>query len=107
MSRFLFKFLILFYLVIGLIQVLLTFISISLSHISFIVQPAPLIIKAPAAKIPSNPGSGKGDPAGAARPRLHPQGQNNNHEPIGLSTRINFKYGCTLIGALSTNDDII
>ena len=46
------------------------------------VQPAPLMMNAPVAKSPSNAGSGKGTPGGAARPKLQPQGQNNNHDPM-------------------------
>ena len=48
---------------------------------SFMVQPAPLIIKAPAPKRASRLRSGNA-PAGAAIAILHPHGQNNNHEPI-------------------------
>lgn len=47
---------------------------------SFIVQPAPLIMKAPTPKRASIPGSGNA-PAGAAIAMLHPQGQNSSHEP--------------------------
>ena len=78
-------------LVIGLNCVLLTLESMSLSHISFMVQPAPLIMNAPVAKSPSNVGSGKGVPGGVANPKLQPHGQNNNQDPMGLSIRISFK----------------
>ena len=94
------------YLVIGLSAVRWTLRSIFLSHISLIVQPAPLIIKAPVAKSPSNVGSGKGVPGGVANPKLQPHGQNNNQEPMGLSIRISFKKGCRSLGAFSTKTAI-
>lgn len=66
---------------------MLTFTSMSLSHMSFIVQPAPLIMKAPIPKRASIPISGNA-PAGAAMAILHPHGQNNNQEPV----QSNFSY---------------
>ena len=66
------------------------------------VHPAPLMMNAPAAKMPNKAGSGMGAPGGDASPRLQPQGQNNSHDPIGLSILISFKYGCRPVGALST-----
>ena len=50
------------------------------SHISFIVQPAPLIMNEPPNNRANKAGSGK-EPAGVARAALHPQGQNNNQVP--------------------------
>lgn len=79
------------YLVIGRNCVLFTLESKSLSHMSLIVHPAPLMTKAPAAKRLISAGSGMGAPGGEARPKLQPQGQKSNQEPIGLSIRINFK----------------
>ena len=41
------------------------------------------MMTAPTANVAKRLGSGK-LPAGAAIPRLHPQGQNKSHEPMGL-----------------------
>lgn len=58
----------------------LTFLSISLSHISFIVQPAPLIITAPKPNKPSISKFGS-SPAAEAKAMLHVQGQYNSNHP--------------------------
>lgn len=58
-----------------------TLASISLSHISLIVHPAPRIINAPEAKMANVAKSGK-HPGDALNATLHPHGQNNNQVPI-------------------------
>jgi len=52
----------------------------SLSHMSLIVQPAPLIITAPAPKRASIPRSGK-QPGIAPLAMPHPHGQNSSQDP--------------------------
>ena len=79
-------------LVIGRFRVRSTFLSISASHMSLIVHPAPLIIIAPIAIRPNMNGSGS-SPADPAMPMLHPQGQNRSQDPIGLSNLMSRKYG--------------
>lgn len=64
----------------GLSAVLATLRSISLSHISFMVQPAPRIINEPIPNKVSRYGSGQ-HPEFAAIAILQLHGQNNNQEP--------------------------
>lgn len=52
-----------------------------MSHISLIVQPAPLIIKAMEPNIIKDLISGK-SAGNAANAMLHPNGQNNNQQPV-------------------------
>lgn len=52
----------------------------SLSHISLIVHPAPLIKKAPVPKTANIKGSGQ-QPAWALKAILQPHGQKSNHDP--------------------------
>lgn len=49
---------------------------------SFIVQPAPLIMTAPAPKSANVVRSGR-HPGDALKAIDHPQGQNKSHEPVG------------------------
>jgi hypothetical protein len=65
----------------GLVLVRSTLLSISLSHMSFIVHPAPLITKAPERNRVISQGSGKA-PGPVARAQLHPQGQKSSHVPV-------------------------
>lgn len=58
----------------------LTFLSISLSHISFMVQPAPLIMTAPRPNKPSISKLGR-SPAAEAKAMLHVQGQYSSNHP--------------------------
>lgn len=58
----------------------LTFLSKSLSHMSLIVHPAPLISKAPTPKSASMRRSGR-HPGSAASPILHVQGRYSSHVP--------------------------
>ena len=76
----------------GLVLVRSTLLSIFLSHMSFIVHPAPLITKAPERNRVISQGSGKA-PGAVARAQLHPQGQNSSHVPVDkLISRGNFLH---------------
>lgn len=61
-------------------SVQLTFLSMSLSHMSFIVHPAPLMMNAPNPKSTNILRSGR-DPGTALIAMLQPHGQNSNQEP--------------------------
>merc|ERR1719189_3283685 len=76
----------------GRSRVLSTFLSISESHMSLMVHPAPLMIIAPVAMRLRIYGSGN-SPAQDAIPMDQPHGQNKSHEPMGLSNRTNRKNG--------------
>lgn len=64
-----------------------TFLSISLSHISFMVQPAPLIMTAPRPNRPSTSKFGS-SPAAEARAMLHVHGQYNSNHPKNRQWRL-------------------
>lgn len=71
-----------------------TFASISLSHKSFIVHPAPRIINAPHPKRANVLRSGN-PPAVALNAILHPHGQNRSHEPVvwfKISIKLLFQF---------------
>lgn len=59
----------------------LTFLSKSLSHMSLMVQPAPLINNEPVPNNASMLKSGR-QPGSAASPILHVQGKKSNHVPV-------------------------
>lgn len=71
----------------GRCRVLSTWRSMSRSHISLMVQPNPLMRKAPEQKRAASCGSGRA-PAGAAAARAHKPGNRVSHVPMGRSTRI-------------------
>jgi len=64
---------------------IITLSSISLSHMSFIVQPAPLMTNAPKPKSANILRSGR-DPGAAHIAMLQPHGQNSNQEPVTITT---------------------
>ena len=68
----------------------ITFLSMSWSHMSFIVHPAPLMITAPKPKRANICKSGNA-PGGAAIAMLHPHGQNNNQDPV-IEVKVNLLY---------------
>uniref|UniRef100_A0A0B6ZUL5 Uncharacterized protein n=1 Tax=Arion vulgaris TaxID=1028688 RepID=A0A0B6ZUL5_9EUPU len=76
----------------GLTLVLATFESISLSHMSLIIQPAPRMKNAPAPNKVKILKSGR-HPGSAAKAILHVQGQYRSQLPIGLSNLISRRYG--------------
>jgi len=69
-------------------NVQLTFLSISVSHMSLIVQPAPLMMNAPKPKSISILRSGK-HPGTALRAMLQPHGQKSSQEPAAYKYRVN------------------
>eukprot|EP00962_Isochrysis_galbana_P054353 scaffold25862_cov93-Isochrysis_galbana.AAC.2 len=76
--------------------------SRSRSSRSFTVHPAPRIATAPAVKRTHSARSG-GDPAGAARARLHRQGHRRSQVPMGRSHRASWPYGTAHAGSSRFN----
>lgn len=76
---------------IGLVLVLATLLSISLSHMSLIVHPAPRMTIAPTANFAIMRKSGRA-PAGAAMAMLQQHGHRSNHVPTGLSARTRYLH---------------
>lgn len=72
---------------IGLVLVRATLLSMSLSHMSLMVHPAPRITIAPTANLAIMTKSGRA-PAGAAMAMLQQHGQRSSHVPTGLSARM-------------------
>ena len=86
----------------GLVLVRSTFLSISVSHISLMVQPAPRMTRAPSANLESIRTSGK-CPAGATSAILQQHGHKSSHVPMGLSARARSRYGWYCLGMASTH----
>mmetsp|Transcript_6878 Transcript_6878/g.13607 ORF Transcript_6878/g.13607 Transcript_6878/m.13607 type:complete len:206 (-) Transcript_6878:89-706(-) len=81
----------------GRVLVRSTLLSMSISHISLIVHPAPRITKAPIPNLVIIHRSGKA-PMGATIAMLQQHGQRSNHVPIGLSSRASSAYGLSGTG---------
>ena len=79
-------------LAIGRLRVRATLLSISRSHKSFTVHPAPRKSKEPTPNVASNPTSGNA-PTGAANAMDQKHGHASSAVPIGRSNRISFAYG--------------
>merc|ERR1719318_1387616 len=87
----------------GLSLVLSTSLSMFLSHMSLMVQPAPLMTKAPTPKMANMWRSGSW-PAGVARQSDQPQGQNSSQVPMGLSSLARRRKGWTGEGREETRE---
>jgi len=79
-----------------------TLLSISLSHISLIVHPAPRMTTAPRANLESIITSGRW-PMGATMAILQQHGHSSSHVPMGLSARASMRYGWYCVGIASTH----